>query len=65
MNLRHIKNGVLILGIGAALTWSGAARAQSGDALLNKLVDKGVLTQREANQLREDMDKEAAQTVEK
>ena len=64
MNLRHIKNGVFILGIGAALTWSGAVRAQSGDALLNKLIEKGVLTQREANKLREDMDKESAQTVE-
>jgi polyhydroxyalkanoate synthesis regulator phasin len=65
MKLRHIKNGVLILGISTALAWGGAASAQTGDALLNKLVDKGVLTQREANQLREDMDKEAAQTVEK
>jgi hypothetical protein len=35
-----------------------AAQAQSSDALLDKLVEKGVLTVREANDLREEADKD-------
>jgi len=49
---------------GMALLWNMGAWAQSGDALLKKLVEKGVLTQREANEVREEVDKESAQAVE-
>lgn len=51
------------LGAGLTLCWATNVQASS-DALLNKLVQKGVLTQTEANELREDLDKEDAQTVE-
>ena len=36
---------------------SFSAHAQSADALLDKLVDKGILTVKEANELREEADK--------
>ena len=46
--------------LGAALLASGVlmplAHAQSADALLDKLVDKGVLSVKEANELREQAD---------
>jgi len=48
----------------AALFWSAGAWAESGDALLKKLVEKGILTQREANEVREEVDKETAQAIE-
>jgi hypothetical protein len=37
------------------------AGAQSADALIDKLVDKGVLTVKEANDLREETDKNFSQ----
>lgn len=40
-----------------ALTVAPNARAQSADALIDKLVDKGILTVKEANELREEADK--------
>ncbi len=44
--------------IGAILSiTAGSAQAQSVDALLDKLVDKGVLSVKEANDLREETDK--------
>ena len=43
----------LLLAVGGALQ----ACAQSADALINKLVDKGILTTKEANDLREETDK--------
>src|SRR5689334_15059901 len=48
-----------ILAIGLC---AGTAQAQSSDALLNKLVAKGVLTQQEADELKKD-DKSAAATT--
>ena len=60
MKLRIIQMAVF----GAALFWNAGVQGQSGDALLKKLVEKGVLTQREANEIREEVDKESAQTVE-
>jgi hypothetical protein len=41
----------------ATLLCAGSAGAQSADALIDKLVDKGILTVREANDLREEADK--------
>lgn len=42
-----------------AMAFTGSAQAQSPDALLNKLVDKGVLTAKEANDLRKETEKDA------
>lgn len=47
--------GALLLGT------AGSTHAQSADALLNKLVDKGILTVKEANELREQSDKNFSQ----
>lgn len=43
--------------LGAALGLTLSASGQSSDALLDKLVDKGILTVKEANDLREESDK--------
>ncbi|MEI8197429.1 MAG: putative porin [Phycisphaerae bacterium] len=48
----------------AALITSGAAFGQGGDAILDLLTKKGVITQREANETREQLDAQNAQTVE-
>jgi hypothetical protein len=45
---------ITLLGLAA---FSGATFAQSSDALIDKLVDKGILTVKEAQQLREETDK--------
>ena len=50
--------------ISAALLTGSAAFGQSGDAILDLLTKKGVITQREANQAREQLDVQNAQTVE-
>jgi len=57
MNTR--KSNILRLAVAglAALAFAGGALAQSSDALIDKLVDKGILTVKEANQLREEADK--------
>jgi hypothetical protein len=52
------------LTLGAALFTTLNTRAESGDALLNKLVEKGFLTQREANGIRAQMGSENKETVE-
>ncbi len=43
-------------GVAAALLFSAGAFAQSSDALIDKLVQKGVLSVKEANELREEAD---------
>ena len=48
---------VAILATAAGVMISNTANAQSSDALLDKLVDKGVLTVKEANDLRAESDK--------
>ena len=50
--------------ISAALLSGSAAFGQSGDAILDLLTKKGVITQREANAAREQLDVQNAQTVE-
>ncbi len=54
------KNKKYVAAAGAlALAAMGAtAQAQSSDALIDKLVDKGILTTKEANDLREEADKD-------
>lgn len=47
-----------------AAVWQIAAPARASDALLNKLVEKGVLSQQEANEVRAELDAEQAATVE-
>lgn len=49
----------LAAGAITALAFAGSAQAQSSDALLNKLVDKGVLTTKEADDLRKETQKDA------
>ncbi|HOC01411.1 MAG TPA: putative porin [Verrucomicrobiota bacterium] len=48
-----------LLGIGVAIAGLSlpAARTQSSDALIDKLVEKGILTVKEGNELREEADK--------
>src|SRR5438093_1976502 len=50
--------------VGAALVVSGNAFGQGSDAILDLLMKKGVITQREANEVREQLDQQNAQTVE-
>jgi hypothetical protein len=44
-------------GVLASVAFGATAQAQSSDALIDKLVDKGILTVKEANALREESDK--------
>src|SRR5882762_11282054 len=55
---RNLKIAALIL---AANLSALGAWAQSADALIDKLVEKGILTVKEANDLREDTDKNFSQ----
>lgn len=48
----------IITGLAATCALGGSALAQSSDALIDKLVEKGILSVKEANQLREDTDKD-------
>src|SRR6185369_15213724 len=45
------------LGALAAMSWPGLATAQSDSALLNKLVEKGILTKAEADSLAKEAEK--------
>src|ERR1700704_725311 len=58
MNQRHLQK-MLIGGAGllASASLINSARGQTADALIDKLVEKGILTVKEANQLREESDK--------
>jgi hypothetical protein len=58
MKKQQLKAGLLATAAMAAFVVNG--RAQSVDSLLNKLVDKGVLTQQEANGLRSESTNETA-----
>ncbi|MSU57275.1 MAG: hypothetical protein EXS35_03680 [Pedosphaera sp.] len=49
-----------LLAVAAGIAFTLTSHAQSVDALLNKLVDKGVLTVKEARELREEGDKKPA-----
>jgi hypothetical protein len=48
----------LAAGVAAVMAGGTSGHAQSSDALIDKLVDKGILTTREANELREEVDKD-------
>src|SRR5450756_2351929 len=47
----------LLAGAAATLALSATCHAQSSDALIDKLVDKGILSAKEAQDLRDDADK--------
>lgn len=64
MKLTRIKYASLAVGTALALGVAPAARAQSADALLDLLTKKGVISQREANDVREQLDAQTAQAVE-
>jgi ABC-type phosphate/phosphonate transport system substrate-binding protein len=57
-----MKNKLKILAITAAAfaALGTTAQAQSADALIDKLVDKGILTTKEAQELRDEADKNFA-----
>jgi len=56
MNKSQIRAALLATAAGVAFVSQG--HAQSADALIDKLVDKGILTQKEATELREEADKD-------
>ena len=58
MKKNTIRWATAAAGTVAALACVNQASAQSADALLDKLVEKGILTQSEAKQLREESDKD-------
>ena len=53
------------LGVLASASFLSPTQAQSSDALLNKLVEKGILTTKEANDLREESQKDSAKSYRK
>lgn len=55
------KLALAAAGIAATMACSTSALAQSADALIDKLVDKGVLSVKEANELRAEADKNFTQ----
>lgn len=54
---KYSKLSLAAAAVAATMACSSSALAQSADALIDKLVDKGVLTVKEANDLREEADK--------
>ena len=58
MKKNTIRWATAAAGTVAALACVNQASAQSADAILDKLVEKGILTQSEAKQLREESDKD-------
>ncbi|MDB6125718.1 MAG: hypothetical protein JWQ71_4711 [Pedosphaera sp.] len=57
--MKNYKQSVsLIVGVLATIAFGSSAHAQASDALIDKLVDKGILSVKEANELREEADKD-------
>jgi len=57
MNKTKFRLPVVATGALATLAFGSTALAQSSDAIIDKLVEKGILTAKEANELREEADK--------
>jgi hypothetical protein len=57
MTKKHGKHAAVAVGLLASLALGATAHAQSSDALLDKLVEKGILNVKEANDLRAEADK--------
>lgn len=58
------RTKVALAVLGAALAGAAQVQAQSGDAILDLLIKKGVINQREANEVREQLDQEAVKSQE-
>ena len=56
MKQKHLKRTLLALGAVTSAACVTSGQAQSGNALLDKLVDKGVLTAKEAKDLKSEVD---------
>src|SRR5262245_57401665 len=56
MKLNSLRLAAMAAGTVAAALYGVNVQAQSSDALLDKLVDKGILSVKEANDLRQEMD---------
>src|ERR1043165_6703816 len=56
--MKNLKVRAALLAAAAGAALSSTGHAQSVDALLDKLVDKGILTAQEAKDLREESDKD-------
>jgi len=57
MKLKAITIPALTVGLLSTVSFFSHCQAQSADALIDKLVEKGILTVREANELREEADR--------
>ena len=57
LNTKTLQSTLLCAGTAALLLAPVSSNGQSSDALIDKLVEKGILTVKEANQLREESDK--------
>src|ERR1043166_3052329 len=57
MKIKSKSLSKIAAGIAATFALGGTALAQSSDALIDKLVEKGILSVKEANDLREEADK--------
>ena len=64
MKLGNVKLAGLAIAATLVFGVAPSARAQSADALLDLLIKKGVINQREANDVREQLDQQTAQTIE-
>lgn len=58
MSVFEMKQKLLFLGVFAAIAGTTSVSGQSADALINKLVEKGILNANEANELRKETDKD-------
>ncbi|HEX7653838.1 MAG TPA: putative porin [Verrucomicrobiae bacterium] len=56
-NIKNQSRKALLAGAAVTMTLAANSQAQSADALIDKLVDKGILTANEAKDLRDDADK--------
>jgi hypothetical protein len=63
MKSGYFKTMAVSFGLGATLCWGGVAHGQASDAILDLLIKKGVINQREANEVREQLDRDTATTV--
>jgi hypothetical protein len=55
--LKHNTGAAILAGAAVTMALAGNSHAQSSDALIDKLVDKGILTTTEAKDLRDEADK--------
>ena len=64
MKLRQWKKRLAAMAAATALCGGVATYAQSSDAILDVLIKKGIITQQEANSIKEQADKDAATAAE-